>query len=151
PKPPPAIPSVNGVMNFGDGPIFMITEKAGAAQKAVRVGDRFGEYKLTALNGSELVLAWEDKTIRKRIDELLDRRDNVQVVDAPAPQASGSTPAPPPPPQAACRPGPGVDVGAGLRSCQACDTSPAGTVADGYRKLITPTPFGNACRWEPAK
>jgi hypothetical protein len=31
------------------------------------------------------------------------------------------------------------------------DTTPAGTVRDGYRKLVTQTPFGNACRWELVK
>jgi hypothetical protein len=34
-----------------------------------------------------------------------------------------------------------------VKNCQAGDTSPAGTVVDGYKKVIEQTPFGRACRW----
>jgi hypothetical protein len=38
-------------------------------------------------------------------------------------------------------------IGEGSKACVPGDNSPAGTVADGYKKVIEATPFGNACRW----
>jgi mannose-6-phosphate isomerase-like protein (cupin superfamily) len=43
---------------------------------------------------------------------------------------------------------PGADVGQGYRSCLPGDDSPSGTVADGYRKLSSSSPFGVSCGWE---
>jgi mannose-6-phosphate isomerase-like protein (cupin superfamily) len=43
---------------------------------------------------------------------------------------------------------PGADVGDGYRSCVHGDSSPAGTIADGYRKVMTTSPFGVSCGWE---
>jgi hypothetical protein len=34
-----------------------------------------------------------------------------------------------------------------VKNCKPGDTSPAGTVVDGYKKVIEQTPFGAACRW----
>jgi mannose-6-phosphate isomerase-like protein (cupin superfamily) len=43
---------------------------------------------------------------------------------------------------------PGADVGDGYRSCVPGDSSPAGTIADGYRKVMSTSPFGVSCGWE---
>ena len=43
---------------------------------------------------------------------------------------------------------PGAETGTGIKGCQPGDNSPAGAVVDGYRKLVTETPFGKSCRWE---
>jgi hypothetical protein len=43
---------------------------------------------------------------------------------------------------------PGDDVGLGYRSCAPGDNSPGGTIADGYRKVVTTSPFGVSCGWE---
>jgi hypothetical protein len=45
----------------------------------------------------------------------------------------------------------GVDMGGGFRSCVAGDDSPNGTIVDGYRKELHPSPFGNTCAWEKIK
>jgi TonB family protein len=37
----------------------------------------------------------------------------------------------------------------GFKRCELNDNTPAGTVVDGYRKVVSPTPFGEACRWDP--
>ena len=42
----------------------------------------------------------------------------------------------------------GKDAG-GVRTCVAGDTSPPGTVLEGYKKVVTRTMFGETCRWEP--
>jgi mannose-6-phosphate isomerase-like protein (cupin superfamily) len=43
---------------------------------------------------------------------------------------------------------PGADLGLGYRGCVAGDNSPAGTIVDGYRKVMTTGPFGVSCGWE---
>jgi hypothetical protein len=49
------------------------------------------------------------------------------------------------------KPASGMDFGRGMRGCQAGDTSPAGTVAEGWVKVLKATPFGTHCYWEQAK
>ena len=39
----------------------------------------------------------------------------------------------------------------GVKPCVAGDNQPPGTVVAGYKKVVSQTPFGAACRWEPAK
>jgi hypothetical protein len=43
---------------------------------------------------------------------------------------------------------PGADVGEGYRGCLPGDNSPSGTIANGYRKVMTTSPFGVSCGWE---
>lgn len=42
-------------------------------------------------------------------------------------------------------------IGGGVKACVPGDDSPAGTVVDGYKKVIEATPFGTACRWIAVK
>jgi hypothetical protein len=42
-------------------------------------------------------------------------------------------------------------MGNSTRACVPGDTTPPGTVQDGLRKVVSKTPFGESCRWEPAK
>ena len=39
----------------------------------------------------------------------------------------------------------------GVRACVPADTSPAGTVHSGYRKVQAMSIFGPSCDWEPVK
>jgi hypothetical protein len=45
----------------------------------------------------------------------------------------------------------GPPLPGGFRSCVAADTSPAGTVHSGYRKVQAMSIFGPSCDWEPSK
>jgi hypothetical protein len=45
----------------------------------------------------------------------------------------------------------GAALPGGLRACVAADTSPAGTVHSGYRKVQAMSIFGASCDWEPVK
>ena len=45
----------------------------------------------------------------------------------------------------------GPPLPGGFRSCVAADTSPAGTVHAGYRKVQAMSIFGPSCDWEPNK
>ena len=44
PKPLPPLPAVYGVMNIGDGPTVMMSEKSGGRQRGVHPGEKIGEF-----------------------------------------------------------------------------------------------------------
>ena len=155
PKPVPPLPRYFGLMNFGDGPRVVLAEP-GKPQKSYTVGDRVGEFRLASVEPGGLVFEWEDRAIRASFDELREKG-----APPPANQQTAQAPAAAPPPAQAQNvstvstiggsgdsKGPGGEAGAPTRPCQPGDTAPAGTVADGYRKVLTKTPFGSSCYWE---
>ena len=150
PPPMPALPHVYGVLGLPSGAVAIMSEKPGAPQRKIREGNTIGEFKVTKLDTQRITLQWNDKTVEKSIDELLDRT----VVAAAAPEPPRGAPAaaaPAAPPSTSPSPPQfGIEIGApgnSVRACKSDDTSPAGTVLDGYTKTIENTPFGPACRW----
>ena len=151
PKPQPPFPVVHGVMLWdGVPPTIVLSEGANGAQKGYHPGDTIGPWTIVSVDSSYADFEWDGKEFKKRIDELIDRTPVAQT-------ALPANAAPQAPPQAATqslstqRSGPGIDVGAGLKACVANDGSPDGTVVDGMKKVISATPFGSNCRWEPNK
>jgi len=152
PKPMPPLPLLYGVMDLPDGTTAIMSEKSGARHLGVRPGEKVGAFTLLAVNRDDITLEWDGKQMVKRIDELIDRSGTPQAV------AEGNTPRTPPTAAPAAaqpdskpqgKPEPGTEINNRMRACQAGDTSPAGTQSGGFRKVVTPTPFGNQCRWEP--
>jgi general secretion pathway protein D len=45
----------------------------------------------------------------------------------------------------------GADMGAGFRACVPGENSPAGTVFNGYRKVVAQGLMGQSCHWELEK
>jgi hypothetical protein len=149
PRPMPPLPVYHGQMNIGSGPMASLSEKPNSAGVFLHPGETIGPFKLVDVNSDEITLEWEGKTIRKNVDELLDRSAQAAAASA-AVTARPEQPAAPPPPAAAkSATGPGADTGAGFKRCEPNDSTPTGTVVDGYRKVVNPTPFGEACRWDP--
>jgi hypothetical protein len=146
PKPMPPLPSFHGAMNLGDGQIAVMSLGAGPYQE-VRSGGKIGDFKLVDVNTRQITLEWDGQLIRKRIDELQQRAaaDSAPAARTAQPAAAAAAPAPAPPAPM----GPGFDMGRGERACAPNDTNPAGTVAEGFRKVVSKTPFGQSCRWEP--
>jgi hypothetical protein len=147
-KPMPPMPVLYGIMNLADGTTAIMGEKTGAEHQGIRAGDKVGEFTLVAVNNEEITLEWEGKDVTKRIDELIDRGT--------PPQQASSTPSTPqrtqqsaPAPVRQATAEPGVDVGNRIKACQPGDSSPPGTTSGGFKKIVTPTPFGDSCRWEP--
>lgn len=67
-------------------------------------------------------------------------------------QASGDESAPPAPIiPTGKKPEIGPDLGSGFRACLPGDSSPSGTVVDGYRKVSDRTFMGKSCLWEPVQ
>jgi hypothetical protein len=149
PKPMPPLPVYHGQMNLGDGPVVIFSQTASSANEAVHPGESIGQFKLVGVNKDEVTFEWDGNTIRKTVDELT-HREVVQesAAAAPAP-ARTEAPAAVSAPAASVTAAPGADYGGSSRPCVAGDNSPAGTVADGFRKVLSPTPFGSICRWDP--
>jgi hypothetical protein len=98
--------------------------------------------------------------VTKPIDELRPKpEDAPRQAEAPAVAANqrmnsnvNSVPvAPPPKIPENVKPAPGQDIGMGRRGCIPGDNSPAGTVADGYKKVSYQYAFGPICYWESAR
>ena len=162
PEPVPSFPIVYGTFDLGGGPSVFMSDKAGAPQKTYRVGDSVGPFRITDLSRTAVTLEWKDKKFEKTLAELkpkLTDQEKAQQVAVAAPTVE------PPKVQGVTsdeglkevqkemsKDGlPGVNVGAQARMCSPGDTAPAGTVQGGYRKVVTATPFGQSCRWEPVR
>ena len=151
-KPMPPLPLLYGVMHLPDGATAIMSEKTGGRHKGVRPGEKVGEFTLLDVSREDITLEWDGKQMVKKIDDLIDRAGPPQSgtegsmarATPPAGQATAQLS-----PQTPGRPEPGKEMNDRMRACQAGDDSPAGTVSGGFRKLVTPTPFGNQCRWEP--
>lgn len=151
-KPVPPFPVARGVMLWGGvPPTVVLADKAGGQQRGYHPGEKIGEWTIVSVDNSYVVFEWNGKQFKKRIDELLDHTP-VIVAEAPAQAAAG--PAAPKPVQSladSATSGPGVDIGADMKACIAGDTTPAGTIVNGMKKVEGQTPFGSACRWEKVK
>lgn len=152
PEPPmPALPAYHGLMNIGDGPTAFMGVTPTSPYEAVHPGETIGQFKLLSVNEKEIELEWHGKTIKKSVDELL---DNSHSQGAPADAGAARTAAAPAPivnlpVETPREKGPGEQHdNFGTASCQANDSTPDGTVKDGYRKVHRQTPFGNICMWE---
>ncbi len=158
PPPPPAppvmppLPFVYGVMDFGAGPTVMMAEKSGGQQHGYRLGDKIGPFKLLSVNRTDVLFDWDGKPVQRKFSELVDKNANAaaELAAAQMPKtAAAATAPPPPPPRGEAKPG--KEMGGEAKACQPGDTSPAGTIADGFKKVVTANPFGQACRWDPVK
>jgi hypothetical protein len=146
-KPVPPFPRFFGVMNLGDGLMAILSEAPGR-QRPYHAGDKAGEFKLIEIGAETLVFEWDQKKFTKRFSELTDRTEPAGADTTP--RAAAAAPAPPKPAEPA-KPGPGADMGGGMAACNPNDPSPAGTVVDGKRKVVSESPFGKVCRWEPVR
>jgi len=152
PKLTPPFPVARGIMLWdGTPPTVVLAEKPGAAQRGYHPGDSIGQWKIVSIDNQYVVLGWDGKEFQKRIDELLDRTPIEMASVTPTPAG----PSKPPPSANTTLNSPDPKIGAdmgGARACVAGDSSPAGTVLSGMKKVVTASPFGGAtCRWEPAQ
>jgi hypothetical protein len=154
PKPVPAFPVAYGMIDMGEGPLVILSAKPGAANHAYSAGEKIGEFTLASIENDEIVFDWEGQRIRKKLQDLKPQPGTAAPAN-PADTASAAQPAPATTlvqsVGSSANEGPGEQLTGDLKSCQPADTSPAGTVRDGYRKVVNRTPFGMACHWEPVK
>ncbi|MGI8744574.1 MAG: hypothetical protein ACR2NN_18770 [Bryobacteraceae bacterium] len=152
PPPQPAFPVVRGVMLWNGVPptVVMSAQKGSNDQRGYHPGEKVGEWKILSVDNKYIGLEWSGKQFQKRIDELMDRTP-ITVAEAAPPPATAAAPAPASKSLSESKNGQGADMGANYRGCTADDKSPAGTVADGRKKIVSATPFGTVCRWEPVQ
>jgi len=154
PKMPP-FPRFYGVMDFGEGPSIILAAASGGGQRSYRLGETIGEFKIAGLDPAGLTFEWNSKKVFAKFSELVDKSGPAQPSNAAPTTSSTGAGAPATstvsavtqitPSQAGK---PGADVGANTKACVPGDSAPAGTVSDGYRKVVVQTPFGSGCRWE---
>lgn len=154
--PPPPMPVYYGQMNFADPVLFLGVD---AKQKSYHKGDKVGEFELTEFDQESLTLTWHEKTFRKMFAEIkakeTPRQAQVAAAPAAAPSSTGSN---------VTRIGSGLSGNAdkpkstapqfgekqgNLYMCASGDTSPDGTVLDGYRLKRMDNLFSSTCQWEP--
>jgi hypothetical protein len=150
PKPVPPLPSYYGQMNLGEPVILLSTDRI--PQKSFRVGDKVGDFKLAAFDHDTVTLEWEEKVLVNQLRDLTAKEPErpVQAAAATAAGANqnksitkmGGTSDKPTDPIL----GPMNGL---FPTCVPEDTSPDGTIKNGYRKRITPSMMGPSCMWEP--
>jgi hypothetical protein len=139
-------------MAYGGTPTVILSDTVGGPHHGYRPGDKIGEFILLAVNNTDILFEWQGLRVLRKLSDITDKEaPPVQTASAAAPAA----PAAPQPatttvsktPEAA----PGADLGNETKACNPGDLSPAGTVANGMRKVMGQTPFGPTCRWEPVR
>jgi hypothetical protein len=155
PPPPPQMPPLPvsyGMVDIGAGPTAILAEKAGAPHHGYKPGDTIGAFKIVAMNHKEILFDWDGQPVMKTFEELAAAKSTIPA-EAHPDNAAAATPAPAAPKTTAigAKQGPGADLGNQTRACVANDPTPAGTVENGMRKVVTKSPFGEVCRWEPVK
>jgi hypothetical protein len=148
----PALPVFYGLFILGGGPTAIMSESSGAKHQEVGLGQKIGEFTLIDVTRDQIVLEWNGEKLTKKIRELVER------AGTPGPASERTAPAPgaPPPTRvttvAPAPARPDFELGGGRRACARGDTSPPGTVVDGYRKVVRDHPFGGElCEWVGAK
>ena len=147
----PALPISTGVMRVPSGVKAFMAAKSGETPRMVKVDDTVGEFRILALDERDVTFEWNGQQIKRKIEDLIDRSGHDQVSGATQATAAPAAPpapgpnVPPPPPAAGQKTG--VVLTESTRACRPGDTSAAGASEDGYRKVITPSPFGPVCRW----
>ncbi len=167
PPPPPAppmpeLPSYYGTMALVGDPVVVLKLPKGP-QKNYHAGDKVGPFQLVSFNREKVVFDWNGKMVERKPEELKEKvaapEENTQA----APQQQRQAPA------ANANAGSGsrsvsiggaaadaaivsevlgADNGNNVRMCTKGDTTPAGTIVDGYKKKITSGMFGETCMWE---
>jgi hypothetical protein len=156
PEPPmPALPAYYGQMTLFDPVVFLAL--GGASQKSYHPGDKVGAFELVGFDREKITLAWNGKTVERKLEELTPKEVVPQQVAQPAPAQAASAA-----PQVKSigsgsadsnsDKGPmGVDMGANLYGCKAGDTAPSGSVVNGYKKVVVRGLMGESCHWEQVK
>ena len=146
PPPMPELPRYHGQMNLGDGPMALLVEKPGMAEKAIKAGESIGQFKLVDVNTSEITFQWafNGELARRTLGELTDH--TAAAAAEVRPQNNAAAPAAPVVKSVL---GPGEITQFGFKQCLPDDSTPEGTVTGGFRKVTIQTPFNKVCRWDP--
>jgi hypothetical protein len=159
PQPPeaanaPKLPILFGTMNLGSGRFALMApgDQASPVSKRVLPGEEIGGYKLVSIGTSNVVLEWQEKKITLDISEsarhvpgIVEKTASPSLHPAPMTMAGSTT-------SSATTVAPftvGPSASAARSSMPgAFPDVPEGTVVDGKRKVLVPTPFGPVVQWQ---
>jgi hypothetical protein len=160
PPPMPALPFYHGQMSLGPQPVAVLSLK-GNDQKGYHVGDMIGDFKLIAFDREKMVFDWEGKEVERKLADLKPKEPVAeQASSGPGGTNGVATPGTPPAiralnganaEKAPAEKQLGNDMGNGFRGCAPGDPSPAGTVVNGYKKVVSRALMGSSCYWEQVK
>jgi hypothetical protein len=158
PPPMPALPYYYGQLHFGGPPVIELRLPSAKEQKGYEAGQKVGEFTVVSFDHDALTLEWNGDQIVRKLADLKPKEEKQQVAAA-APPPRPSTPAASngviaigAGDTASAIPSVvGPDNGGGFFGCQPGDTTPSGTVVNGYKKTSVQGLMGNSCRWEQVK
>jgi hypothetical protein len=148
PPPMPDLPAYFGTMALFGDPVILLSLPKGP-QKKYHAGDKVGPFQLVSFDREKVVFEWDGKMVERKPEELQEKEPTQQQAADAHPVVAPVKLIPDPPPDA-----PklseviGKDNGGGIRMCVAGDTTPAGKVVDGYKKVVTTNMFGETCMWQ---
>ena len=150
PPPMPPLPAYYGTMALFGDPVVLLSLSKGP-QKKYHAGDKVGPFQLVSFDREKVVFDWNGKQVERKPEELKSEAGSAesQAAEGPPTRVEPLKQIPDPPPDAArLDPKIGADNGAGIRQCVQGDTTPPGTIIDGYKKVITTNMFGPTCMWQ---
>jgi hypothetical protein len=148
PEPMPPLPKYHGQMNLDGDVVAILSIGKEPTVEEVKPGGTIGQFKLVDVNTRDITFQWKDQQVRKALDQVLDTSQAQAVVNS-ANSAPAAAEAAPPPPAIKSQVGPVGDVSQfGRRACDPNDSYAEGAVVDGWRKVLSSTPFGKACYWD---
>jgi len=157
PPPMPALPSYFGQMGIGEPVVFL--SNATTPQKSYHAGEKIGPFQIVSFNLEKIAFQWNDQTVERKPEELRPKEAPPQLT-----QPIAATQFPPSQQQSQSSSKSlggssdlsnktdstiGVDMGAGNHACVMGDTSPAGTIVNGMKKMMPRGLMGASCYWEP--
>lgn len=161
PPPMPALPSYFGQMGFGKPTVLLAS--VNTPQKGYHAGDKIGPFEIVSFDREKITFKWNDQSVVRKIDELKPTEGAMEIAATQAQAVVQVTPGSQPSvPIAAKALGSSGNLGSDhndskvgdtisgteFKTCVPGDTSPAGTVVGGYRKVVNQTLMGKGCMWE---
>ncbi len=164
PPPMPALPYYYGQIHFGGPAVIELRSASGKdAQKGYEAGQKIGDFTVVAFDQETVTFDWNGDEVVRKLSDLkpkdpqpgqqavsqLSQQQAAQQQVASSSSASGvitigksdSSPAPPV--------NLGQEIGGGYFGCKPGDTTPAGTVVNGYKVNRTKGFMGaESCTWE---
>jgi hypothetical protein len=150
PPPMPDLPAYYGTMALFGDPVVLLSLPKGP-QRKYHAGDKVGPFQIVSFDREKVVFDWNGKLVERKPEELKEKESAVQVSQAnePPTRVEPIKLIPDPPanePKISEKIG--KDNGGGIRMCVAGDTTPVGTIIDGYKKVETMNMFGKTCMWQ---
>ena len=173
PKPPPmpALPHYYGQIRFGGPPVVILGSATGSDQKGYSAGEKVGDFKVVSFDRESITFEWNSQSLVRHLDDLKPKEASAPAPSGPPPTVGmGINPPGTQPPLQQAQTRSITSIGGsdssssdsapaqfgalltnGNYNCKPEDTTPIGTVANGFKKSTYYSMMGPTCTWEPVK